>query len=350
MAAFLSNTNANPPIIKINRTRKIFRIRVNGNNNISISNKITITSDIQSNICIEDRIDCVQMNILIAMPAYQGGVQTSTAKSIVELTTLLNINGIKSKWLTIDSESLITRGRNACIAYFLSAKEFTHILFIDADITFPVAAVLRLLDSNKDITGIAYPKKGLSQKDIVQSVLQTVRWDHVDMAMKRGLSIPSIIDEQMKLIDDNQVFLRATNYVMNPLPGPLAIENGWLKVAEIGTGFMMIKRKVIDDLVQKHPEMKYHNDLPTYNLYHPDMKDNFYLFFDCRVGQCMIDNVKSQRYLSEDYAFCQLCRSIGYDIWLDITQTVAHTGNYIFVGNLLSTLSLRASDMDKYKK
>jgi hypothetical protein len=38
------------------------------------------------------------------------------------------------------------------------------------------------------------------------------------------------------------------------------------------------------------------------------------------------DNVR-QEYLSEDFAFCRLCRTAGIDIWLDTEGALIHTGS-----------------------
>jgi hypothetical protein len=66
------------------------------------------------------------------------------------------------------------------------------------------------------------------------------------------------------------------------------------------------------------------------------MKDNFYLFFDCRTE----GEGDNKRYLSEDYAFNALCRQIGYEIWLYTNTQISHVGNHAFVGNLFTTLYL----------
>jgi hypothetical protein len=49
---------------------------------------------------------------------------------------------------------------------------------------------------------------------------------------------------------------------------------------------------------------------------------------------CMIDKGKSERYLSEDYAFCQRWRNCGGTIWLCPWIRTKHIGTYAFTGDL----------------
>ena len=56
--------------------------------------------------------------------------------------------------------------------------------------------------------------------------------------------------------------------------------------------------------------------------------DNCYAFFDT-----MIDPV-SNRYLSEDYAFCRLWQKIGGKIYADVASSLTHYGTYSFKGNV----------------
>ena len=61
--------------------------------------------------------------------------------------------------------------------------------------------------------------------------------------------------------------------------------------------------------------------------YHSTSKWN-YTFFDT-----MIDP-ETNRYLSEDYAFCRLWQKIGGKVYADIVSGLTHYGNYSFKGNV----------------
>lgn len=275
------------------------------------------------------------MNVLIAMPCYQGQVNVDTAKCVMNLTLLLSKHSIRSEYFTLSSESLIPRARNACVAYFLS-KEFTHLLFIDADVVFDPNLVLTLLRRDESLSGCPYPKKTYNWDMMTKSVIRSLDWNKIKESLSEDKNLPSIIKEQEELVDSSLVIPRMMNYVYNPISNNINVRDGWMQVSEIGTGFMLAKREVFQSLINMFPEMKYTNDVAGYNNMHPDMKDNFYLFFDCRT--------ENNRYLSEDYAFCKLAKQVGHKIWLYTNARVSHTGNHTFTGNLLHTLSMITSD------
>ena len=61
----------------------------------------------------------------------------------------------------------------------------------------------------------------------------------------------------------------------------------------------------------------------------------------------------SNRYLSEDYMFCQWARKIGLKIWLCPWMQLQHVGSYVFGGSLADLASIGASataDESKLKK
>ena len=61
---------------------------------------------------------------------------------------------------------------------------------------------------------------------------------------------------------------------------------------------------------------------------------------------------KSNRYLSEDYFFCQFVRRIGYKIYLCPWMKLGHMGSYVFSGSMasLANLEYAAHGMDNETK
>lgn len=281
------------------------------------------------------------MNVLIAMPCYQAQVNVDTAKCIMRLITVLSANGIRCEYFTLNSESLIPRGRNACVAYFLS-KDFTHLLFIDADVVFDASLVLTLLNRNEAISGCPYPKKTYQWDNIINATLRSLDWNRLKDDIAANKEIKDIIAHQDSVVNKGDIHARLMSYVYNPLGPEVSITNGWMQVSEIGTGFMLIRRDVIETMKEKFPNMKYINDVTGYNSMAPGMENNFYLFFDCRCEP----HGESQRYLSEDYAFCKLAKSLGYNIWLYTHATISHVGSHAFTGNMLQTMAHMVNDVN----
>ena len=98
------------------------------------------------------------------------------------------------------------------------------------------------------------------------------------------------------------------------------------EIANGGTGFMLIKREVIEDLATKVPE--YTNDM--YSVI-DDMSKKKYIKEFYAVS---IDPDSGNRLLSEDYHFCKLARTNGYKIHAAPWVHLSHTGTYIFDGTL----------------
>ncbi|MBT4697802.1 hypothetical protein HOB76_05940, partial [Candidatus Woesearchaeota archaeon] len=48
----------------------------------------------------------------------------------------------------------------------------------------------------------------------------------------------------------------------------------------------------------------------------------------------------SDRYLSEDYFFCQFARKMGYQIFLCPWMELGHMGSYVFTGSMSSLANL----------
>jgi hypothetical protein len=249
-----------------------------------------------------------EVNILICTPCYGGQLFNSYFHSIIETMNFLSAINIKFGLKTIANESLITRARNTCVSYFLSHDEYTHLMFIDADIAFPHDAILKLLRANKDITAAIYPKK-------------TYRFDRLPQLFKMEPNT-WLQDTEAKLLD----------YVVNFYDPKAQIINNCIRVKDAPTGFMLIQRQVFDDMKIAYPDLQYNNDLALDETQH--RPDTFWLFFDC------IKDPQDGRYLSEDYAFCRLAQHINKECWVDVTIPLSHTGMHKYKGNLLSIFDI----------
>jgi hypothetical protein len=248
--------------------------------------------------------DLRKERIFIATPCYGGQLTEAYFRSTIRLLTFCNQHQIPIAFGTIANESLVTRARNVLVAYFLQS-DFTRLMFIDADIEFQVEDVIKLIAHNKDVAVGAYPKKGVNWQRIRESVKQT--------------------DQPF---DDKAIASFGSDYAINfkfinRESKQIAIENGLIRLHDGATGFMMIKREVIDKMITAYPELKYNNDLNT----PPELNPHFYAFFDT-----MIDP-KDKRYLSEDYTFSRRWQDIGGEIWLDPSISLNHYGSFNFQGN-----------------
>lgn len=248
--------------------------------------------------------DLRKERIFIATPCYGGQLTEAYFRSTIRLLTFCNQHQIPVAFGTIANESLVTRARNVLVAYFLQSN-FTRLMFIDADIEFQLEDVIKLIAHDKDVVVGAYPKKGVNW----QRIRESVRTTHDPLDDKQIASFGSDYAINFKFINRDAK--------------QIAIENGLIRLHDGATGFMMIKREVIDKMITAYPELKYNNDLNTPK----ELDPHFYAFFDT-----MIDP-KDKRYLSEDYTFSRRWQDIGGEIWLDPSISLNHYGSFNFQGN-----------------
>lgn len=297
--------------------------------------------------------------LYIGTPCYGGltfaGYTSSLLQSQAKLRSLEPPILLETCFLT--NESLITRGRNTVVAKFMAQKNMTHLLFIDADISWQPETIEKLWKADKDIIGAAYPKKGL-QFEKLDALMQELVKRNPDgspivdsngnvefhklgnrpVAKKNPDGTPALDEYGMQILEMQpnkslEAYVKANlmNYTMN-FGEQKQIQNNLLDVKHIGTGFMMIKRRVIEKMFQEHPETKYDDDIGILNA-----NENEYLYnlFDVQTHP---GSDKKIHLLSEDYLFCKNWIDMGGKVYLEVTSPLTHTGTFTFQGHFLASL------------
>lgn len=248
-------------------------------------------------------------HIFIATPCYGGQIGEPYFRSMMRLAILCNKYEIPYTVSTLANESLITRGRNTLVSFFMENPNATHLFFIDADIEFNPEDLLRMVAYDKPIIVGAYPKKAINWNSIITASRNN---PEETAATIEGHSSNYVV---------NFDFLKDADG--NPTPQVQIVDN-LVRLKDAGTGFMCIKKEVIYRLIDLHPELKYVNDINVDAKFEPFM----YALFDT-----MIDP-ESRRYLSEDYMFCRLWQQAGGEVYLDPRTALNHVGHYTFRGNI----------------
>jgi len=235
------------------------------------------------------------VKLFLSTPCYGGLCLAKYAESMIGLQSLCQQKNIELMIDTTENESLITRGRCISVARFLYKSDADFFMFIDADIHFNPESVIRLIESGHDVSVACYPKK-------------VIMWEQAEHeVMTSGTHDLSRVSSAL---------------VMNFKYTNSKIENGFTEVLDGPTGFMCIKRNVLERMYAAYPELMCKNDHQNKDL------DDY-----CAIFDCMIDPV-NRRYLSEDYAFCRRWQAIGGQIFADVTTTLGHVGNIRFSGRL----------------
>jgi hypothetical protein len=169
--------------------------------------------------------------------------------------------------------------------------------------------VFRLIESEADVVAGVYP-------------IKRVNWDKARRMMEGNRpQVPSAALDYVLEIED---------------PDHVIAVNGFARVRYAGTGFLMIRRQVLEAMCQ-HPAYAPLQFFREHSLDALAGSPNRFALFEC-----MIDP-KTGTYLSEDFAFCKRWTDMGGEIWADLESRLDHVGPSVFHGDVSSQFAAPAA-------
>jgi len=216
-----------------------------------------------------------KINIFIGTPAYNSMVHTDYMHSLMSFYE----SKIPFTVMTIGNESLITRGRNTIISYFYSLVEFSHLLFLDADIHLSAESLIKLLKADKDVIGAPVALKGYDDRG------------------KPVYNVGKVLSDTLG-------------------------EDGLVEVDKVGTAVFMLSKKAVNSLIRNAKDS---NDSYFSN---PHSRGDVYK--NIRMYDVFKTGVFEGDYLSEDFYVCKMLRELGYKIYIDSSVPVRHNGMFVF--------------------
>ncbi len=230
--------------------------------------------------------------IMLATPCYGGLVTTGYMLSVIGYASS---GSIPMTIMHIGDDALITRARNTLLSNFYFGSDCTHLLFVDADITFPANAPTQLFMHQKDIVAGLYPiRERFFDQQTKENILAGERQETASL----------------RYVGETQAMHET--YERSSL----------IKTAYAGTGFMMVSRHAVSRMINAYPESEYKRiDAAS--------QKRGARFFNLFEG--MIDP-DTKTYLSEDYSFCRRLTDIGGEVWVDTSIELTHTGTASFKG------------------
>jgi hypothetical protein len=246
------------------------------------------------------------VSLAVATPCFGGQISVVYAASLFKLQKVLRAcNEIDMKILFKDGDALITRARAGLVAQFLDDPAMTHLLFIDGDIGFEPEQVLRLIDCEADVCAAVYP-------------IKRIDWDKVREVVHAGRSNPAAFSYVFEVAD----------------PGAVVVQAGFAKVRYAGTGFLMIRRRALERMCERYPNLQYKRD---HSVEAAIPSGNRFALFDCMIDE-------DGTYLSEDFSFCKRWTDMGGEIWADLNSRLSHVGPHVFRGDLSSQFMPAAAE------
>lgn len=215
----------------------------------------------------------LKINLFIGTPAYNSMVHTDYMHSLMSYSEAK----LPFSVMTIGNESLITRGRNTIISYFNTAINYSHLLFLDADIYLSAADLIKLIVHEKDVIGAPVALKGYDAD---------------------GKPVYNV--------------------------GPITSENkeGLVTTTKVGTAVLLLSKKAVQALIDKAA-----NDG---DVYWPNPHTRGDSMPTIKMYDVFKTGVVEGDYLSEDYYVCKVLKELGFDIYVDTTVMTKHNGMYVF--------------------
>jgi len=203
--------------------------------------------------------------------------------------------------------SLVTQGRQLCVAAFLSSK-CTHLLFVDSDISYSYKMFEKMVNYDKDICMVPYPIKSIDFEKI-----------------KKKLENGSKLDP---ILLGNQYTMSITD------PSNIKMEGGFIEVERGPAGFMLIKREAIEKLIKEYPEFT----IKQHTLIDGKLveRDHMYNFFDTYWDP------NEKTYTGEDFYFCKLAKHAGIKMYALVDEYISHYGEFGYTGRLIDEFIVSA--------
>lgn len=237
--------------------------------------------------------------ILICVPAFGQSMCSLTGQSLFNVAVRLSHPACKINLpvsMCTMSAAEIAEVRNLFLTTWYDGphKHFSHLLFVDADMEFPAELVLDMVKFNQPLMGCLYAKRMYPAK-----------------AVGRCFDTDQTVDD---------------------------IKQGFMQVAGVGGGVMMISREVVTKMIEKYPEIV---DKDVSN--HPGAEllgGRLIRAFDPFVS-------KNGQRLSEDLAFCERWTNCGGEVWANVQHRIGHIGPHNFAIRYADFLENKAADAAK---
>ena len=195
----------------------------------------------------------------------------------------------------LDESGSIVRSRNLGAAKVLLDPAYTHLGFLDSDMSWPeFDAFRRMVEMDRGVVCGIY----------------TTKWKEPRLALM------SYEENVRDMVPD---------------------EDGLIRIRKAPTGFMVIQRQVLEAIVAERPDLKINFNSVVRRPEGEYIEPGQYLIFDARRSN------DEDYYVSDDYGFSETWTGIGGNLWAYPYVTISHhymTAHTVNFGELLKTLGV----------
>jgi hypothetical protein len=244
-----------------------------------------------------------QLNIVIGTPSGRGQLAGGMVGSLMALVEGLRESGVMTRFVCIEAADLVF-SRSTMATMVATRSDYSHLLFIDDDMTFELDAVLSMLRADKPLIGCICPKRTIDLKKLHEAGKNGVPFD---------LALAQSLEFVTKHIPDRNIEIR----------------DGLCPVGGIGMAVTLIRRDCLTTMIEKGAVQSRTVAGGRDILGSPVL----YNFFE------QIYSKETDALLSEDLSFCERwTKMCGGEVWSLVNQQIGHIGQFTFKGSYLDLL------------
>jgi len=230
------------------------------------------------------------MKVVFGIPVYGGAIKVPFAVSLMATQELLIAQKIKYDIVFCSMGAIISKNRSLLVENFMNDEDGTDFMFLDYDVGFPPEKLWEILNRPEELVAGVYPNK-------------------------------------IEVDDDYPVRLETDGNNR-----PIVSEDGLLlKAKRLPTGFMRMKRSVLEKMINAYPELKWTE--------HWRQSKQDHVLYDL-FRHCDMEG----KWTGEDFGFCDRWRTIGGELWVYPNINFIHTGSKEWTGNYGKFLTKKTGD------
>lgn len=219
--------------------------------------------------------------VFIAIPSGRSAPDIDHSVSLTDTIVHLYEHGMRPERRIIHGNCYVHLCRSLLTYQFMKTN-CTHLFFWDDDVAAPPSALGRLMAHDRDIIVAQYPKK------VAPGLPPNKTWPVV---------------------------------LTDGIPDAL----GLLECEMVATGFLLIKRHVIEKLYEIHREAR--------SFWHEESCDDVIDLFPTGIMDGFpLNAIKKRMWWGEDYAFSVYAKRAGFKIWTDPVIPLIHAGRNVWRG------------------
>jgi hypothetical protein len=251
------------------------------------------------------------MKVYVATPCAHDLVVSHYAAAVFYLAQMLGRSGVEVDINLLGLSDLET-SRSILASRFLAEPGYTHLLFIDSDMSFEATLVRQMIHLEEDFVSTMYAKRQLNLDRLIKHARDNPE-EGTHAAISRSLDYIGLITGEASTQGEQKIDIKA--------------KDGFVTAAQTGMGLCLLKRRVLEEMVARgvvttdgKPSTVSPWPVPYYGFFHKE-----------RVSETVS--------FSEDLSFCRRWTiGCGGTIWACVDKAVGHYGNFEFAGAYVEKL------------